>query len=206
MQAIWKLQSMYFSFRTWSELISTESERAAGRQPKLKYLMEFLKRPLDAQSDCAINRLMVAPKQSIWLYNNFDCANFVSCRGNIGSCAICCAIMTIDVQSYCTNSQCSPLYMTRFLIPIYLVSYILPSFWWIYIYMYIYKCVIDFLYTTFIYFISFFHLDAFVNYFFIALCVSSSQLYFFLNILLIWSLFGIFFHFIGRSFYLFSFL
>ena len=53
--------------------------------------------------------------------------------------------------------------------------------------MYIYKCVIDFLYTTFIYFISFFHLDAFVNYFFIALCVSTLVFEFFINMIIVWN-------------------
>ena len=48
---------------------------------------------------------MAAPRQSILLYNNFLIEQIiVSCRGNIGSCVIYCAIVTIDGQSYCTVS------------------------------------------------------------------------------------------------------
>ena len=52
---------------------------------------------------------MLAHRQSILLYNFLIAQIIVSCRGNIGNCAIYCAIVTIDVKSYCTNSQSSPL-------------------------------------------------------------------------------------------------
>ena len=68
----------------------------------------------------------------------------------------------------------------------------------IYIYIYIHKRVIDLLYT--ILFISFIHLNAFVI-FFIALCVPTLVFGLVMNMIIIW----IFFHFIGKSFYLFSF-
>ena len=60
--------------------------------------------------------------------------------------------------------------------------------------IYIYKCVIHHLYTIFNYFISYFPLKAFVNYFFIALCVQTLVFELFINMIIVWN----FFHFIGR--------
>ena len=128
--------------------------------------------PLDSQYYCTI--ILIA--QII-----------VSCRGNIGSCAIYSAIVTLDVK-YCTNSQSSPLCLTSFLLPIYLVSYIFDSFL---MNICIYKCVIDHLYTIFINFISYFPLNAFVNYFFIALCVSTLVFELFINMIIVWIFFFI---------------
>ena len=142
--------------------------------------------------DCTINRWL--PLDSQYYCTIILIAQIiVSCRGNIGSCAIYCAIVTLDVKSYCTNSQCSPLCITSFLIPIYLVSYIYSSF----------RCIyINALSISFILFL--FHFFTWTRLWIIFSSLFVSQLYF-LNCLLIWSLFE-FFYFIGRSFSLFSFL
>ena len=90
------------------------------------------------------------------------------------------------MKSYCTNSQCSPLCMTSFLLPIYLVSYIFSSFYEYFIY-------INALSITFIKFLFIlFRIFPCTRLWIIFSSLFVPQLYF-LNCLFIWSLFGIFF-------------
>ena len=128
--------------------IKNEHNRVPRRSIKLRNIDSTINlwQPLDSQYYCTI--ILIA--QII-----------VSCRGNIGSCAIYYAIVTLDVKSYCTNSQSLSLELYDQFSYTNLPSFIYLLFFPMYIY--IYKCVIDLLYTIFI---SFFHLNAFVNLFF----------------------------------------
>ena len=125
---------------------------------------------------------MVAPRQSILLYNNFDCANY--------------CIVYSQYWKLC-NILCNH-------DPRHAIIFIIYIQWSLNIYNdeYTYLNALSISFILFL-FILFFRLNAFVNNFFIALCVPTLVFELFINMIL----FGFFFfHFIGRSFSLFSFL